>query len=82
MYVIYDNVRQSATSKSKSKKHGPITGSHRLGTGFIRASDWSMPLLCFCSQRFDALCDTIRRTFAPAAPIASAEGIDHIFVFI
>jgi len=26
-HVSYDKVRQNVTSKSKSKKHGPITGS-------------------------------------------------------
>ena len=40
--VLYDKVRQSVTSKSKSKTHGPITGSDRPGTVLIRACDWSM----------------------------------------
>jgi len=38
----YDKVRQSVTSKSKSKKHGPITGSDLGRNGLIRACDWSM----------------------------------------
>jgi len=38
----YDKVRQSFTSKSKSKKHGPITGSDQNRSKPVRACDWSM----------------------------------------
>ena len=40
--VVYDKVRQIVTSKSKSKKHGPITGSDQVGSGLIRACNWSI----------------------------------------
>ena len=38
----YDKVRQSVTEQSKSKKHGPITGTDSSRNGLIRACDWSM----------------------------------------
>ena len=40
----YDKVRLSVTSKSKSKKHRPNTGSNLSRNGLIRARDWSMLL--------------------------------------
>jgi hypothetical protein len=43
-----DKVRQSVTSKSK--KHGPITGSDLGRIGLIRACDWSM-LFAFALAR-------------------------------
>jgi hypothetical protein len=38
----YDKVRQSVTSKSKSKNNGPITGSDLGRNGLIRGFDWSI----------------------------------------
>ena len=46
----YDKVRQSDTSKSRSKKHGPITGSDQTVPTQIRACDWSM-LFAFAFAR-------------------------------
>jgi len=54
---MYDKVRQSVTSKSKSKKHGPITTSDLDRNGLIRACDLSMlSAVAFAVQHFDALC--------------------------
>ena len=47
---MYDKLRQSVTSKSKSKKHGPITGSDLGRKGLIRACDWSV-LFAFAFAR-------------------------------
>jgi hypothetical protein len=46
----YDNVSQSVAIKSKSKKHGPITGSDLGLNGLIRACDWFM-LFAFAYAR-------------------------------
>jgi hypothetical protein len=46
----YDKVRQSVTSKSKSKKHGLITGSDQNRSEPVRACDWSM-LFAFAFAR-------------------------------
>jgi len=47
----YDKVRQSVTEQSKSKKHGPITGSDLGRNSLIRGCDWSMlfALLLLCN---------------------------------
>jgi hypothetical protein len=45
----YDKMCQSDASKSKSKKHGPITGSNLGRNGLIRACDWSMLSGCVFS---------------------------------
>jgi hypothetical protein len=59
--LTYDKVRQSVTSKSKSKTHGPITGSHLGRNGLIRACDWSMlSAFAFALYHFDALCHTLQ----------------------
>jgi hypothetical protein len=44
-------VRQSVTSKSKSKEHGPITGSDKNRFEPVRASrDWSMLSACIFAR--------------------------------
>jgi len=48
--LSYEKVRQSVTSNSKSKKHGPITGSALGRNGLIRACEWSM-LFAFAFDR-------------------------------
>ena len=42
LLILYDKVRQSVTSKSKSRKHGPITNSDQAVPTQIRVCDWSM----------------------------------------
>ena len=60
----YDKVRQSVTSKSKSKKHGPITGSDKNRSEPARACDWPM-LSAFAFAR-----NTLTHLVIPRPPTA------------
>ena len=50
LYITYDKLCQTVMSESKSKKHGPISGSDQTVPSQIRACDWSM-LFAFAFSR-------------------------------